>query len=152
MKTRTASRVHWMRSTPRPARTSAYRDPECAETAEVPRRTPGPANVPTLHCRPPSSGRQPDTNCARGLAIRTLFAANVRSVERCRADVRIRLTGGVGLRERVRDLTDRESSCCSFFTFALAGTDQDLTLDVSVPAARQEILDALAVRAEELSA
>jgi hypothetical protein len=81
-----------------------------------------------------------------------LFAANVRSVERCGADVRIHLTGGVGLRERVRDLTDRESSCCSFFTFALAGTDQDLTLDVSVPAARQEILDALAVRAEELSA
>jgi hypothetical protein len=62
------------------------------------------------------------------------------------------LTGEDGLTEQVRDLTVRETSCCSFFTFAIAGTDQDLTLDVSVPPARQEILDALAARGEELSA
>lgn len=81
-----------------------------------------------------------------------LFATAVRSVERRGDDVRIHLTGPDGLAGQVRDLTDREASCCSFFTFAIEGTSKDLTLDISVPAARQEILDALARRAEELSA
>ena len=81
-----------------------------------------------------------------------LFATAVRRVERRGGDVRMHLTGGKGLAERVRDLTERESSCCSFFTFGIEGTNQDLTLDVSVPSARQEILDALAERARELSA
>lgn len=81
-----------------------------------------------------------------------LFASTVSSVEHRGNDVRVRLTGEDGLVERVRDLTARETSCCSFFTFTIDGTDQDLTLDVSVPPARQEILDALAQRARELSA
>lgn len=62
------------------------------------------------------------------------------------------LTGTAGLTEQVRDLTGRETECCSFFTFAITGTDDDLTLDISVPPARREILDALADRASELSA
>lgn len=81
-----------------------------------------------------------------------LFATAVRSVERRGADVRIHLSGEDGLLDRVRDLADRESSCCSFFTFTIDGTGEDLTLDISVPPARQEILDAMAARAEELSA
>lgn len=81
-----------------------------------------------------------------------LFASAVRSVERHGKDVRMRLAGEEGLVEQVHDLTARETSCCSFFTFTIDGTDQDLTLDISVPPARQEILDALAQRAEELSA
>lgn len=81
-----------------------------------------------------------------------LFASAVRSVERHGDDVRMRLAGEEGLVERVRDLTARESTCCSFFTFTIDGTDEDLTLDVSVPLARTEILDALAERARELSA
>jgi hypothetical protein len=81
-----------------------------------------------------------------------LFTTAVRSVERRGSNVRMHLTGGDGLADRVRDLTDRETSCCSFFTFAITGIDSDLTLDISVPAARQEILDALAARAQELSA
>jgi len=81
-----------------------------------------------------------------------LFASAVRSVERRGDDVRMRLAGEDGLTERVRDLTARETSCCSFFTFTVDGTDQDLILDISVPPARQEILDALAERARELSA
>ena len=80
-----------------------------------------------------------------------LFAAAARRVERHRDRVRIRLAGPDGLAERVRDLTDREGSCCSFFTFAVHGGDADLALDISVPPARREILDALADRAEELS-
>lgn len=81
-----------------------------------------------------------------------LFATAVRDVERRGADVRLHLAGGAGLLDRVRDLTDRETSCCSFFTFTIDGTDEDLTLDISVPPARQEIIDALAARAQEVSA
>lgn len=81
-----------------------------------------------------------------------LFAAAVRGVERRGSDVRLRLGGERGLAEQVRGLTERETSCCSFFTFGIDGTDEDLTLDISVPPARQEILDALAERARELSA
>jgi hypothetical protein len=81
-----------------------------------------------------------------------LFATAVRSVERRGDDVRMHLAGGEGLVGQVRDLSARETSCCSFFAFVVAGTDQDLTLDVSVPPAHQRILDALTERAEELSA
>lgn len=81
-----------------------------------------------------------------------LFTTAVRGVERRGSDVRMHLVGPLGLVEQVRDLTARETQCCSFFTFMIAGTDRDLTLDISVPPARQEILDALASRARELSA
>jgi len=46
-----------------------------------------------------------------------------------------------------RDLTSRESVCCSFFSFAFAGDGDVLRLDVQVPAAHVDILDALAERA-----
>ena len=81
-----------------------------------------------------------------------LFATAVRRVERRGRDVRMHLRGEAGLVEEVRDLTERETWCCSFFTFGIDGTDEDLRLDVSVPPARQELLDALAERARELSA
>jgi hypothetical protein len=56
------------------------------------------------------------------------------------------------LRERVRDLVERETTCCSFFTFAIEGLSDAVVLDISVPQDRREILDALADRAEEPSA
>jgi hypothetical protein len=50
-----------------------------------------------------------------------------------------------------RDLTARESSCCSFFTFTFAaaseGEHEAVNLDVQVPAAQIAVLDALAGRA-----
>lgn len=46
-----------------------------------------------------------------------------------------------------RDLTARESSCCSFFSFAFTGDGDTVRLDVRVPAAHVEVLDALSVRA-----
>ena len=81
-----------------------------------------------------------------------LFATSVRAVERHGAGVRMHLAGEPGLVDRVRDLAARETSCCSFFSFTIDGTDADLTLDISVPPAGQQILDALAARAQELSA
>ena len=79
-----------------------------------------------------------------------LFATAVRRVERRGDAVRLHLEGESGLGTQVRDLTAREASCCSFFTFTIAGTDQDLTLDITVPPSRRDILEALTARAEEL--
>lgn len=83
----------------------------------------------------------------------TLFAESVRRVDRLsEVEVRLQLAGSPGLRDRVADLTERESSCCSFFDFHLDGDDDGLTLDVAVPAIRRDVLDGLATRAAELSA
>ncbi|MCG5443108.1 hypothetical protein NIE79_000905 [Micromonospora sp. NIE79] len=46
-----------------------------------------------------------------------------------------------------RDLIGRESSCCSFFSFTLTAATGELRLDVRVPAAHVDVLDALALRA-----
>jgi hypothetical protein len=50
-----------------------------------------------------------------------------------------------------RSRTEREASCCSFFSFVISGTDADLISDISVPPARREILQSLAERARDLS-
>ena len=81
-----------------------------------------------------------------------LFATAVRRVERRGNAVRLHLVGEEGLVARVHDLTEQETSCCSFFTFGIEGTDRAVTLDITVPPPRQEILDALAERAREMSA
>lgn len=47
----------------------------------------------------------------------------------------------------VRDLIARESRCCAFFDFRLDVTADDLRLDVRVPAAHVEVLDAILRRA-----
>ncbi|RDI34508.1 hypothetical protein DFR72_101256 [Lentzea flaviverrucosa] len=40
----------------------------------------------------------------------------------------------------------RETGCCSFFTFELTVTGGGVTLAISVPDSRAEVLDALAAR------
>jgi hypothetical protein len=81
-----------------------------------------------------------------------LFASAARSVVRSDLGVTIHLTGSDGLLESVRDLAERETACCSFFTFLLDGADNDVTMSISVPPERRDVLDVLAARAEELSA
>ena len=66
--------------------------------------------------------------------------------------VRMHLTGAIDLRDRVRDLTERETACCSFFTFAIEGGADDLLLEISVPPGRRDILEALTQRAIARSA
>ena len=80
-----------------------------------------------------------------------LFAQNVRGVERDGDTVRLRLSGEAGLLERARDLAERETACCSFFTFLIEGVDCDASMEVSVPPEHRDILNALAHRAVELS-
>lgn len=84
-----------------------------------------------------------------------LFADSVRRGERRgNNSVRLHLSGDGGLEDRVRDLTDREAACCSFFRFeirrdSLRG-EHALTLEVSVDPAHESIAEAFASRAEEL--
>jgi hypothetical protein len=74
------------------------------------------------------------------------------AVDRDGLSAQLTLRGATGLRDRVVDLTSRESQCCSFFEFSVDGDDDGITLGIAVPAARAEILDALSDRALELSA
>jgi hypothetical protein len=46
-----------------------------------------------------------------------------------------------------RELTARESSCCSFFTFTFMRDGDAVRVDVGVPPAQIAVLDALAERA-----
>jgi hypothetical protein len=46
-----------------------------------------------------------------------------------------------------RELTARETECCSFFTFTVADTGDLVRVDVEVPDPYVSVLDALAARA-----
>jgi hypothetical protein len=80
-----------------------------------------------------------------------LFAGAVRRVSHDGDVVRMHLTGPAGLPDRVRDLAERETACCSFFTFAIEGGADDLQLEISVPPERRDVLEALARRAIAMS-
>ncbi|GAA0927580.1 hypothetical protein [Virgisporangium aurantiacum] len=79
----------------------------------------------------------------------SLFAAAVRHVDTLSAThARLHLTGPAGLEATVRELTARETECCSFFTFTTTGRPADggeaVTLDVEVPARYADVLASLA--------
>ncbi|WBB55956.1 hypothetical protein [Verrucosispora sp. WMMD573] len=75
-----------------------------------------------------------------GMAVRTAERASARQL-------RLRLDSATQVEETARELTARESSCCSFFTFDLFRPDPaSLTLDVRVPVEHVDVLDALADR------
>ncbi|MEU6882461.1 hypothetical protein [Streptomyces sp. NPDC046712] len=61
--------------------------------------------------------------------------------------LRLDLEGGEGVEDRVRDLVERESGCCSFFTFTTTPAESLIRLDISVDQAHEAVLDALAARA-----
>jgi hypothetical protein len=75
-----------------------------------------------------------------------LFATAVRSQQRLSA-TRLRWRLDPAAEPTARDLTDRESGCCSFFTFTVSPVGGAVQLDVEVPAAHVDVLDALAERA-----
>lgn len=79
-----------------------------------------------------------------------LFTTAVSTVERPTArHLRIALAGGIDLADTVRDLAERETQCCAFFTFTVhaVGPGQ-VRLDIEVPAGNVDVLDALAARAD----
>ena len=92
-------------------------------------------------CRPPS-GR-----CGWPSST-TLFATALRGQQRRRPHPAAVAAAPRRRGRRARDLTARESECCSFFTFTFDRRPADaLALDVEVPAAHVDVLDALAGRA-----
>jgi hypothetical protein len=77
-----------------------------------------------------------------------LFATSLRQVEPVTStEARMRLAGPAGLEATVRDLTARETECCSFFTFTVtreaAADGEAVTLDIEVPAPYADVLAAL---------
>ena len=83
-----------------------------------------------------------------------LFTA-VTGVERTDAThATLTLAGGRGLAARARDLADRETACCSFFTFTIApaphttGAPEPVRMSISVPRAHEAVLAELVDRAE----
>ena len=75
-----------------------------------------------------------------------LFATHLRGMER-REPGWLRLNLDRSAEMYVRELTARESSCCSFFDFRITPTEGGLALDVRVPEARIEVLDGIARQA-----
>jgi hypothetical protein len=75
-----------------------------------------------------------------------LFATALHAWERPAAEL-LRLSLEPGCEAELRDLTVRETACCSFFTFTVRREGKDLlTLDISVPAAQAPVLDALSAK------
>lgn len=77
-----------------------------------------------------------------------LFAASLRGLRHL-SPTRLRLEFDAAAETLARELTDKESDCCGFFSFAfspvVAGT---MALEVRVPDSRVEVLDGLAAQAE----
>ncbi len=75
-----------------------------------------------------------------------LFATALREQQRLSPTV-LRWCIDPAAEAAARDLTEREKSCCSFFSFAFTGEGDAVRLDVQVPAVHVDVLDALASRA-----
>ncbi|MET0765386.1 MAG: hypothetical protein ABWY29_11005 [Blastococcus sp.] len=115
---------------------------------------PGMAWVPVDACTLPNAD-QP----LRVAEFDELFAASLRDARPSaegKPMARLLLGGDDTLPARVQRLADAETSCCSFFTFTVTRLDTEkkqspretlVALDVEVPAARTDVLDALVRRA-----
>ena len=74
-----------------------------------------------------------------------LFAGALRRQQRL-APTRLRWQLDPAWEATARDLTARETACCSFFSFTILPIGEGLQVDVRVPAEHVDVLDALAAR------
>lgn len=81
----------------------------------------------------------------------TLFAENLTSVDRpSPTRVLFVLTGDDSLADRAQGLADRETDCCSFFSFEITQISAgSVALQVAVPDTRADVLEALVQRAQD---
>jgi hypothetical protein len=78
-----------------------------------------------------------------------LFAERLVGVERLSPTrARLELLSGDETVALAADLTERETSCCSFFSFAVSAAHDATTIEVGVPASRADVLEAWLARAE----
>ena len=75
-----------------------------------------------------------------------LFASALRGQQRLSPTV-LRWDLDPAAEATARDLTRRESACCSFFVFRYSPGHETLRLEVSVPDGQVDVLDALQARA-----
>lgn len=75
------------------------------------------------------------------------FAESVQRLDRPEPR-RLDLLFTAGAEAAARDLAARETSCCSFFTFVFHVTDIGPVMQVGVPAAYVEVLDAFAAQVD----
>ncbi|WP_027341517.1 hypothetical protein [Hamadaea tsunoensis] len=78
-----------------------------------------------------------------------LFSTAVRAADRrTPRHLGLTLPGGEQLASTVRDLAERETQCCSFFTFTVTTPAPGVVrLDIEVPAGHVDVLDTLQARA-----
>ena len=79
----------------------------------------------------------------RRAEFNALFATLVRSERVAPGHLRLFLNADT---ESVRDLTNRETECCSFFRFTVTPQSSGVVLDIEVPPVRVGVLDAIADR------
>ena len=72
----------------------------------------------------------------------SLFATALRGQERL-SPTRLRWLIDPAAEPAARDLTARESECCSFFAFTFGAGGDDVRLDIEVPDRHVDVLDAL---------
>lgn len=104
---------------------------------------PEPTWVPASTCTLPGADRP-----ARLAEFEGLFGS-LRRVRRERPSwLRLWLEDADGVEERARDLTAREASCCSFFSFDVHREAGEVVVDVRVPEDRVVVLDGMAEQAK----
>ncbi|MFJ3658351.1 hypothetical protein ACIPPR_34230 [Streptomyces nigra] len=82
----------------------------------------------------------------------TLFSEHLTALSRPATHrLRLELSAASEVEDRVRDLAERESGCCSFFTFDITNDDGAVRLGIAVDSVHQPVLDALAERAVGLA-
>lgn len=80
-----------------------------------------------------------------------LFARSLHSVEQV-DQTQLRLTIDASAEGTASELTERETGCCSFFTFTFGQADDGrVVIDVTVPAAHTDVLTTLASRAASIA-
>jgi hypothetical protein len=89
----------------------------------------------------------------RAAEFDSLFADALEAEEQSSTSAVIRWLPAPGLTDRLTDLTQRETECCSFFSFDVSTSPAGpVSLAVAVPQAHADVLAALVARARATSA
>ena len=132
------------------ARIRPYRSVMTGPASGTTTSDPDLAWAPVDGCTLPAASRPP-----RIAEFDELFATALRDVARPAAgapQARLVLAGDAGLPARVQRLADAETACCAFFTFTVTRLDAVpgqtvVALDIEVPPARADVLEAFVDRA-----